>query len=59
MKNNLFDPSFKLCMLYYLIEINGTLLIFYISLIYKQFFFPKMHLTNLINMNFLSRQASG
>jgi len=46
-------------MLYYLIEINGTLLIFYISLIYKQFFFPKMHLTNLINMNFLSRQASG
>ena len=42
MTNNLFDPTFQLCMSYYFIEINGTLLIFNISLslslIYKLFF---------------------
>jgi len=44
MTNNLFDLSFQLCMLYYLIEINYILLIVNISLIYKQFF-AKMFLT--------------
>jgi hypothetical protein len=61
--NNLFDPTFQLCMLYYLIGTNENLLIFNIlpslSLINKQFCFAKMHLTNLINMNFLSVEVCG
>jgi len=62
MKNNLFDPAFQLCMLYYVLEINESLLIFNISLslsFIRVFFFSKIHLTNAINMNFLSRPVCG
>ena len=41
MTNNLFDSTFQLCMLYYLIEINENLLICNICLIYKHFFLPE------------------